>query len=254
MYSKGLFGTYYPADSKVHDMSIIIKLLNFFLFILVMIGSKSLRLHLVILVILVLQILESKIPFGFFFNMFYGLRYIYVILIFIFASLNLTLELSIIYLLKFILITEYLALLTYTTSLSEFDYGIYKLLNPINFLNLNISYISLIIGNIFRFIPELIFTENLVLKSQASRGIDYNNSGLIGKYYAIVHSLKNTIRLTFKRMKEINSLAKLRIFDKNKRRTNLKTGNFSFYAFVLLIFHLLFLYLYILEVNLIWDI
>lgn len=250
MYSKGMFGSYYPVNSKIHEMSVVVKLLNFFLFVLVMIGSKSLELHLFVLAILVLQIIESKVPFRFFFNMFYGFRYLYILMVFMFASLGLNLELTIVYLLKFVLIIEYLALLVHTTSLSEFDYGIYKVLNPINFLNFNISYISLVIGNVFRFIPALITTENRVLKCQASRGIDYIHSGVVGKYYAVIYSLKNSLRLTIKRMKEINNLAKLRMYSVKQRRTNFRTGRFNFYSLMLLAFHLLFLYGYILEVNL----
>ena len=250
MYSKGMFGSYYPVNSKIHEMSVVVKLLNFFLFVLVMIGSKGLELHLFVLAILVLQIFESKVPFRFFFNVFYGFRYLYLVLIFVFAGAGFSLELSLTYLLKFILITQYLALLVFTTSWSEFDYGIYKVLNPINFLNLNVSYISLVVGNVFRFIPALVTTENRVLRCQASRGIDYVHSGIVGKYYAVLYSFKNSIRLTFKRMKDVNNLAKLRMFSVKKRRTNMKTGKFNFYAFMLLVFHLLFLYGYILEVNL----
>ena len=250
MFSKGLFGSYYPVNSKVHEMSVVVKLLNFFLFVLVMIGSKGLQLHLFVFAILVLQIVESKVPFRFFFNMFYSFRYLYLVLIFVFASSGFSLELSLVYLLKFVLVSQYLALLVFTTSLSEFDYGIYKVLNPINFLNLNVSYISLVIGNIFRFIPALVTTENYVLRCQASRGIDYVHSGIVGKYYAVLYSFKNSIRLTFKRMKDVNNLAKLRMYDVKRRRTNLKTGKFSFYAFMLLLFHVLFLYAYILEVKL----
>ena len=250
MFSKGLFGSFYPVKSKVHDMSVTVKLINFFLFILVMIGSKGIELHLFILAILILQIIESKVPFRFFFNMFYGFRYVYLILVFLFASAGLSLELTLVYLLKFVLVIEYLALLVFTTSLSEFDYGIYKVLNPINFLNLNVSYISLVIGNVFRFIPALITTENQVLRCQASRGIDYMHSGIVGKFYAVLYSLKNSVRLTFKKMKSVNELAKLKMFNIKRRRTNLKTGKFSFYAFMLLVFHILFLYGYIVEVNL----
>ena len=250
MSFNSLFGSYYPVDSNIHNMSVTIKLLNFVIFILIMIGSVGLQLHLFILAILILQIVESKVPCRFFFSMFYGFRYLYVFMIFMFASLGFSLELSLIYLLKFVLIIEYLALLVHTTSLSEFDYGIYKVLNPVNFLNFNISYISLIIGNVFRFIPALITTENRVLKCQASRGIDYIHSGIVGKYHAVICSLKNSLRLTIKRMKEINNLAKLRMYNVKQRRTNFRTGKFNFYSLMLLIFHLLFLYGYILEVGL----
>ena len=210
-------------------------------------------LHLFMFVILLLQIIKSKVPFNYYFKMFYGLRYLYILLVIVLSLNGVYFNIILIYLIKIIMLILYLSLTIFTTSYSEFNYGINKILNFITFSKFNTNYVVNFISGIFRFLPCFIYTEYKVLKCQASRGIDFYNSGLLPKFYAIINSFKNTFRLTILRMKFIYEEANNRLYDVKKERTNLKTGKYSFYAIMLLIFHLLFLVISIKEV-IIWDI
>lgn len=249
MYSSNLFGNFYPVESKVHNINVIIKLFDFLIFLLIMYFSKNFIIHVFILVILLLQMIESNVPMKFYFNMFYGLRYIYLLLIFIFAFSNLTLNTSLLYLLKVIMVILNLTLLTFTTSSCEFDYGLYKILNPINFLNLDISKISNFILNLIEFIPLMILTEKKILDNQASRGIDYFQSGIVGKVYALLNSFKNTLRLSVENMKLRIELSKLRLNEIKGKRYLIYDKKINFYSILILFFHILFLVLYIVEIK-----
>lgn len=251
MYTRNIPGSFYPVKSSVHKLNVIMKLMNFLIYILVIIGSKSLELHLFIFAFIILQILISKVPLKYYFDMFYSARYVYIILIFIFASWQISLETAIVYLLKIIMTLEYLALITYTSSPSELHYGITRMLNPINFLNLNLDKIANLIISTINFIPTIVTTEQSILKSQASRGLDYYHSGIFGKIYAVLNSLKNTLRLTIKRKKEIKLVSSLRMNFTGKKRTNLNINKVGLYDIIFSAFSFMFLIGYIMEVNLI---
>ena len=57
-----------------------------------MIGSMSLKLHIVILFFIFMLIYSSNVPLKFYLDMLYGLRYIYIIILFSLASKGLSLE------------------------------------------------------------------------------------------------------------------------------------------------------------------
>ena len=251
MYTRNIPGCYYPIGSPVHKLNVIVKLINFLIYLIVIIFSKSLPLHLFMSVLIILEIILSNVPLRFYFNMFYSTRYLYVLLIIIFATIGLNLENSILYLLKIIMTFEYLSLIIYTSSPSELNYGIVRVLNPINFLNVNLNKVSNIILNIINFIPVLVSTEQKILKSQASRGLDYFYSGIVGKIYAVGNTIPNILRLTNKRIKETKQMSELRMFNIKYKRTNLNVNKIGFNDISLLLFHILFLTAYIFEVNLI---
>ena len=195
MQSNKYFGSFYPVNSSIHRLNPVVKLLCLFLFIIPLIGSMTIKLHIVILFFIIMLIYTSNVPLKFYFNMMYGLRYIFILIVFFLASKGLTLESAVVILIKIIAIVEYLALIFFTTSPSELKYGIEKFISPFNLLNLNLGKFSNLVVGIITFFPLLLTTETEVLKSAASRGLDYYHSDILAKIFAIISSFKNTLRL-----------------------------------------------------------
>lgn len=253
MQTNKYFGSFYPVNSSIHRLNPVMKLICLFLFLIPLIGSMSLKLHIVILFFIIMIMYTSNVPLKFYFNMLYGLRYIFIIIIFLLASKGLTKEEAIVILIKISSFIEYLALIFYTTSPSELKYGIEKTLQPINLFNLNLGKFSNKIVGIITFFPLLFTTEREVLKSASARGLDYYHSDILAKIVAVLSSFRNTLRITIKKIKDIKFASELRMYKVTKFRTNLRTNSIKFFDIMLLLVHFIFVLYYIKEKGLIWD-
>lgn len=237
MYSKNSFGSFYPVDSALHRLNPVVKIINFIIAVIVLIISMNLQTNLFMFALVFIMSLLSFVPTRFYFKVFYSMRYIYIFVILLCYFLGLSLQTTVIYLLKIISLVEYLFILIYTTSPSELNYGIEKLLNTFNILGLNMAVISVKVTRFIKFIPLLIITENKILKSQSSRGIDYNHSDIFGRYYAIFKSYLNTIRLTYRKSKDIKRNEEVRLFSVRRHRTNYRLKRIGFYDIIFFLFH-----------------
>ncbi len=238
MYSKDTPGNYYPIDSALHRLNPIVKLLNFIISIGIICFSNSLQIHLLLLSLVFIMCMLSYVPTKFYFNSFYSLRYFYILIVVLCAFFKLDLQTTLVYIFKLIIVIEYLSIIFYTTSRSELNYGIEKVLNVFNFLGLNMAVVANGITNVISFFPTLVNTGKIILKSQSSRGIDYNNSDIVGRLYAIGHIYKDAFRLTLHKMKKIKENAEIRLFNVRKYRTNYKTNRVGFYDLVFFTFHI----------------
>jgi energy-coupling factor transporter transmembrane protein EcfT len=175
------------------------------------------------------------------------MRFILIILLILFLFLDFDLNKGALIYMKIILLIEYLNIITYTTSSSELYYAIGSILSMFNLLNFNIDKLTLKIVNTLRFIPKLTNSEYKILKTQASRGIDYNHSDLFGKYYAYNNSLKNIYRVYKYNIKKLNEVSEIRMFNIKRKRTNLRVNYVGFYDFIFLAFHVTLLIGYIFD-------
>ena len=92
MQSNKYFGEYYPVESSIHKLSVFSKLITLLLMLIPIIASKSIELHLVMLFFILILIYSSKVPLRFYFDIIYGLRYIFVIFVVVLAFKGLELE------------------------------------------------------------------------------------------------------------------------------------------------------------------
>lgn len=251
MQDNKYFGSFYPVNSSIHKLNSVVKLLCLLLFFVPIIGSMSIKLHIVMFFFIIMLIYISNVPIKFYFNMLYGLRYIYIIILFLLAGKGISLEEAIVILIKFTSIIEYLALIFYTTSPSELKYGIEKILSPFNLFNFNLGRLSNLIVGIINFFPILFTTEMEVLKSASARGLDYFHSDILAKIVVVLCSFKNTLRKTIEKIKNIKFASELRMYSVTKFRTNLRTNKVKFFDIMDILVHLVFIMSYIKEVGLI---
>lgn len=251
MYSKGIFGQFYPVKSLMHKINPSVKLVCLLLTILLISFSTDLVMHLFLLTLVILMILLTKVPFKNFFNLFYSLRYLYVLVIVLGAIFTLDIEVVLTIILKIIIVFEYIALISYTTSVSELNYGILIILEPFNLFNRKLGNVSYFITSIIKFYPMFVANNTKVLKAGASRGIDYIHSGYFKRLFAFKMSVPTAFRETIREIKRTKLECNLKLFNFKKKRTNINHNKISFYDIILLAFHCLFLIAYILEAGLI---
>ena len=245
MYSNISFGNYYPNDSALHRMNPIIKLLNFIITIVLLILSMNLYTNVFLLILVVILMLLSFVPFIFYFNAFYTFRYIYILIFVICFLSGLSLQNSIIYVIKSVIVIEYLLVLVYTTTENELTTSIRKLLFPLRLLFINTRALSIWLTDIIKFFPMYTEVNRKILKSAESRGI--KNDSLIGRFISNIKLLKNKIRLTINQIKESKRYEKSKLFSYKKKRINYKRYKLGFYDIIITLFHIGMIIMYLME-------
>ena len=250
MYSRNSFGSYYPISSTIHKLNPIMKLINFIITILVLLLSNNLQINIFVLVLTIIMMILSYVPFKYYFNTFWSLRYIYLFLIFFLYSLGINFNDTVCYLIKLIVVVEYLNILAFTTSPSESVYGIERFLSMFNFLMIPVNKIAIKINSILRYFPLLLVVNYKTIKAQSSRGIDYYNSNIFGRGYVFMNLLSNSLRLTKAKSKEINYASELKLYNDKRYRTNYETNRVGFNDIFFFMFHLALLYACVVEKGL----
>ena len=247
MYSRNSFGSFYPIDSSIHRLNPVIKLINFLIAVILVLLSDSVYIIGFLLGLVVIMILLSFVPYRYYFNTFWAIRYVYVLIAILCLIFGTTLRECFIYMAKIIIVIEYLNILAFTTSPSESMYGIEKFLSYFNFLYLPISKLAFKINSILRFFPLYVTVEYKSLKAAASRGIDYRNLDIIKRFKLFVKVHKNVFRITNNKSKEIAECSEMRLFDLKQYRTNYRTNKVTFNDIFFLIFHIVLIYAYLVE-------
>lgn len=248
MYTRNYFGSYYPVDSAISRLNPVIKLLNFIICLVLIILSNNLYLNLFIFGVVFIMMLLSFVPLKYYFKTIWSLRYIFILVLFVCAYLSFNREETLTLILKIISVVEYLNVFAFSTSPSETVYALEKILFPLNIFFLRVSKIALKINNVLRYIPNLLNTENIILKAQANRGLDYYHSNVIGKIYAVINTWKNTIKITNMRNREVYFSSELKLYNSRKHRTNYNVNKIGFYDIVFIVYHLLLIVVY-LKIN-----
>ena len=251
MYSRNSFGSYYPIDSTIHRLNPVIKLVNFIILILLLVLCNSLIIHVFALLLLVIMILLSLVPYRYYFDTFWSLRYLYIIIAFICLYFDKSLEVCFVWLIKLVCVVEYLSLIAYTTSPSESAYGIEKFLSLFNFLFLPVSRFSFKLNSLLRYHPLKLTVEHKTFKIVSSRGFDYYYSNIITRamlFTRVKGRIKKLIKI---RNKEIAFCQQLRLFSLKKYRTNYRTNRVGFNDIFFLLFHLVLIYAYLVDGGLI---
>lgn len=225
---------YYETNSLIHKMNPIIKMLNFIIFVIIII-SNDLLTNLILIDLLVLLMIISKVPLSIYLEPLIRLKYFFLVL-FLTTLLIFPFSDCLVILVKIIVIIWYLELLTLTTSQSEIIYSLEILFNPLNYLKIPVNKLALEISFIIRFIPMMFNQNELITNSLVSRGIKrkkikYN---LITRFLIYINSFK----ICLNKINKIKVSMKMRLFSINVKRTNYRINKVSFFDIMLLGIHI----------------
>lgn len=247
MFSRNSFGSYYPINSIIHKLNPVIKIFNFLIVVILVILSNSIYINSFMLGLLIIMMLLSYVPFNYYFKTFWFLRYVYILIAFICAYFRTSMQFCLILIMKIVIVVEYINLLSYTTSPHESEYGIEKFLSLFNIFYLPVSKIAFKINSILRYYPLMVGVEYSILKSASSRGVNYYHTNII-KRIIIFFKLRSSIqRKTRDKSRDILFESELRLFNLKRKRTIYRKNKVGFVDIFLLLFHLLFVYIYLSE-------
>lgn len=192
-------GKYYNVYSFIHEMHATYKLLCLILFSILILITNSLLFMVIMLLFTLLLMLISNVHFKLYFN---TLKSVLVFIIFIFiinTIFMVPITTSIMIILKLLLLTMYSSILMFTTTTYDISKGLDDILSPLKVFKINTTVVSKSISLALSFIPMIFEQGEKILKSQASRGLDFRDSSLKNKVKSIVSIIFPLFMLSFKR-------------------------------------------------------
>ena len=250
MSNKIMIGRYYSIKSRVHSMNPLAKIICTLLFMVTIFMTYDVKLNIVILFLMMLVLFDTKIPLKIFLKLIYDLKWLLLIILIINLVLNVSIVVNIICILRLIYIVLYTSVLTLTTPPTEITYGLERLLSPLKIIGIRVNKVALFISSALGFIPNIVDQKNKILKSQASRGIDYYNCNLKGKRIVLQALLEPLLTLTVKRTKRLYVSMDLRLYNINKTRVNFRQNKWRFYDTFMVVIHVSLFILIVKEVML----
>lgn len=245
MYNNILLSRYFPINSKIHNMDPFCKMLCTIIYIITLLISNSFTVIIILSLVTLIMMLRSNVPLKLYFKSFSKLLPIIALILIIFLLININYLFILSILIKIILIVIYTSILTFTSTPTEITNGFEKLLFPLKIFGLPTSKIALELTMSIRYIPILMEQIERIRKSQAARGVDYDNSRFGGKLFANMSIIEPMFRLSNKRSRELYISMELRMYTVYNKRTSYRTKNWNMNSSFNLFLHLLILGIYI---------
>jgi energy-coupling factor transport system permease protein len=126
------------------------------------------------------------------------------------------------------------SLLTFTTMTTELNYGLESLLHPLKKIKVPVDVITMMISLTLRFIPTLLVETDKIMKAQASRGVDFNESKFKDKVNQIISLLVPVFVISFKRSEDLANAMEVRGYVIGQKRTRMDTYKISLKDYVVL--------------------
>lgn len=234
---------YYNTESFIHNINPFIKIICVLIFTFLCLLSNNLLFLIILLFLLILIIYISNVPRNLYIN---NLKFILPMMVFIFI-INLIFSniystfLSIIKLILFILYSQ---VLLYTTKPNDITYGLEKLLSPLKVFNINASSIALTISLALRFIPTIFIEADKVIKSQISRGLNFDGN-IREKCDKIMSVIFPIFDLSLKRGEDISYILDMRLYRVDGMRSKYKNDSISINDEISLLIHIMLIFIFI---------
>ena len=253
MLNEICLGRYYSANSKIHTINPVAKIIILLLTILLVLLSSDIMLLVPVIILLLTMFLVKlhllifhkihEIPYKVYLE---AINDIKIILLLIFVvCLLLGPITSIIIIVKLTIIILLLTILTLTTSTTEIIYGLEKVLYPLNRFKIKTNLLALNIGLAFKFIPCLIDSRNNILKTQISRGINHKQNPK--NYIKITKNMPFAIKIAKAKHKNIKNSMYMRLYNVDKKRCNFRMNRWKVLDIITIIVLIILLVLTILK-------
>ena len=198
----------------------------------------DIRFNIVMSILLILMLFNTKIPANIYIKTVFSIKWLLLFILIVNIIVGSSLQVTIITVLRFIYIVLYTSILTLTTPPTEITYGLEKLFSPLRLIGVPVNKMALSISLALRFIPTIIDQGNKIIKSQASRGIDYYHSNFKGKLLALKSLVIPMFVLSFKKADDLADAMEVRLYNVNSRRTNFRQNKWRFYDTFIVLMHL----------------
>ncbi len=233
-----MIGRYYPVSSIIHRLNAISKIICTLLFLIILFMVNDLIFLTLLITITLLMVLLSKVPILLYLKIINSLKVLIIFIILINFIFNIPFIISVISIIKIVLGVIYTIMLIFTTTFEEINYSLERILNPLKRLKLPVKQMVLALSLCLKFIPLIFMQAEKILKSQASRGIDFKHSNIKGKILALSSMLLPMFILSLKRADDIADTLELRLYDINAN-SKLKPYKWSLFDKGIIFIHMM---------------
>lgn len=122
---------------------------------------------------------------------------------------------------RVLVLIMFTTVLTLTTKPTDLNNGLDSLLSPLEKLHIKTSIFTMMISIALRFIPTLFLEADKILKAQASRGVDFNESKFKDKIVQIISLLVPMFIVSFKRAEDLAIAMESRGYIPGEKRSKL---------------------------------
>lgn len=233
-------GKYVNINSNIHNMNPLFKLICMILFIIMVFLSKNMEFNLILTCLLIILVLNTSIPIIIYIRIILKMKWFLTFIIIVNILCGVDKSIIILSILRIVYTVLYSSIFIMTTTLNDVTYSLRMLFSPLSFI-LPVNKIALSISLAINFIPSIFEHSNKIIKSQASRGIDYNYS-LKNKVMSLKSLVIPLFNISFKKADDLSDIMELRLYDVNQRRTRYKSNTLIFFDFLMITIHLMLLF------------
>lgn len=242
-----ILGRYYSTQSFIHSMNSTAKIICIFCFSCITLLTNSLILGIMLLGFNIYLMTKTNVPLKLYLKSLSKIKFFLIFLFIINIIFRVSFILNFLMIIKVVLLISYSTVLTLTTPPTEITYGLEKFLNPLNKLKIPVNKLSLSITLALRFIPTIFDEATKIMKSQASRGVDYYHSNLKGKFEALKSLIIPMFNLALKKADALGDAMEVRLFSFDRRRSNYRMNKWKNTDTIIVICHFAMMTLVILK-------
>lgn len=235
----GNFSRYYNTSSIIHSINPLCKILGLLIFTFMVFIGSNFRVICGLSLILFYIIIISNVPFFNYIKSLFGMKFLFIMIFLINLLFGVSVYSSFIMIIRVCFIVLYSSVLLFTTTTNELALGFSSLLRPLELFDISVSKISMALALSFNFVPDLFVQSNKIIKSQASRGFDYNNASFKDKLIGIKSIVIPMFVLSIKRADCISDAMELKQFSFNNNRSSIKSISWCFKDSYMIACHLL---------------
>lgn len=232
-----ILGRYYSTNSFIHSMNSTAKIICVFVFALTSILNNSLLLGILLLEFNIFLIKKTNVPVRLYLKSISKMKMFLIFIFIINILFGVSIYSNVLMIIKVVVLINYSTILTLTTPPTEITYGLERFLSLLNKLKIPVNKVSLSISLALRFIPTIFDEAAKIMKSQASRGVDYYNSNLKGKFEAIKTLIIPMFNLSIKKADMLGDAMEVRLFSFDGRRSNYRMNKWKSTDSLVVIIH-----------------
>ncbi len=120
------------------------------------------------------------------------------------------------------------SLLTFTTMTTDLNYAVEALLKPLKVIKVPVDIFAMLLSLTLRYIPTLLIETEKIMKAQASRGVDFNESTLREKIMQIISLLIPVFVISFNRSEDLANAMEVKGYVIGAKRTKIDQYKMGF--------------------------
>lgn len=134
------------------------------------------------------------------------------------------------------------SLLTLTTTPTELNNGLERMLRFLNIFKIKVSILTMMISIALRFIPTLINESDKILKAQASRGSDFSEGRFKDRVFQIVSLIVPMFVIAYKRAYDLADAMEARGYVPDRKRSSIYVLKYQYKDYFVYLFDCIILF------------